>query len=133
MCELFQVNVTYQFLRKKLDIFSQFLYDDHIKSKLLKELCYFQENKSKLDSKYPYDRADKFNKGIRVLGEIDGLSYLDKFRILITQIGEYIVIGYYFFKNTLVLSCCRIFYLICPFFYIILKNISVLYSKFLYF
>ncbi|XP_075218333.1 strumpellin and WASH-interacting protein isoform X2 [Lycorma delicatula] len=98
------VNVTYQFLRKKLDIFSQFLYDDHIKSKLLKELSFFQENKSKLDSKYPYDRADKFNKDIRVLGEIDGLSYLDKFRLLITQIGN--AMGYVRMIRSGGLHCC---------------------------
>lgn len=38
---------------------------------------------------YPYDRAEKFNKGIRKLGLTpDGHSYLDQFRTLITQIGK---------------------------------------------
>ena len=38
---------------------------------------------------YPFERADKFNKVIRKLGvSPDGLTYLDQFRILITQIGE---------------------------------------------
>lgn len=38
---------------------------------------------------YPYERADKFNKGIRKLGLTpDGESYLDQFRTLITQIGS---------------------------------------------
>ena len=37
--------------------------------------------------KYPFDRAEKFNRGIRKLGVVDGLSYLDQFRMLITQIG----------------------------------------------
>ncbi len=38
---------------------------------------------------YPFERADKFNKGIRKLGiNADGLSYLDQFRLLISQIGE---------------------------------------------
>ena len=32
------VNFTYQYLRKKLMIFSQFLFDDHIKSKLAREV-----------------------------------------------------------------------------------------------
>lgn len=37
---------------------------------------------------YPYDRAEKFNKGIRKLGvNAEGESYLDQFRTLITQIG----------------------------------------------
>ena len=39
-------------------------------------------------TQYPYERADKFNKGIRKLGvSKDGESYLDRFRIIITQIG----------------------------------------------
>lgn len=38
---------------------------------------------------YPFDRADKFNKGIRKLGLTpDGLSYLDQFRLLVSQIGQ---------------------------------------------
>ena len=31
-----QVNFTYQFLRKKFYIFSQFMYDEYIKARLLK-------------------------------------------------------------------------------------------------
>ena len=41
------------------------------------------------DQKYPFEKAEKFNRGIRKLGLTpDGLSYLDQFRILISQIGE---------------------------------------------
>ena len=37
MCSApFQVNFTYQFLRKKFYIFSQFMYDEYIKARLLK-------------------------------------------------------------------------------------------------
>ena len=37
---------------------------------------------------YPVARAERFNKVIRKLGtNPDGLTYLDQFRILITQIG----------------------------------------------
>ena len=32
------VNFTYQFLAQKFQIFSQFLYDDHIKSRLIKDI-----------------------------------------------------------------------------------------------
>ena len=43
---------------------------------------------------YPFERADKFNKGIRKLGlTADGDSYLDQFRNLISQIGN---IGLFF-------------------------------------
>jgi len=82
------VNFTYQFLRKKFYIFSQFLYDEHIKARLLKDIRFFKETRNETDQKYPFDRAEKFNRGIRKLGVVDGLSYLDQFRMLITQIGN---------------------------------------------
>ncbi|XP_057296069.1 WASH complex subunit 4-like isoform X2 [Hydractinia symbiolongicarpus] len=83
------VNFTYQFLRKKFFIFSQFLYDEHIKARLIKDIRFFKDAKEDMDQKYPYDRAEKFNKGIRKLGLTpDGQSYLDQFRMLITQIGN---------------------------------------------
>eukprot|EP01137_Pigoraptor_chileana_P013132 Opistho-2@66313 len=83
------VNFTFQYLRKKFFIFSQFLYDDHIKSRLLKDMRFFKDSKDSIDQKYPFDRAEKFNKAIRKLGVTpDGMSYLDQFRILITQIGN---------------------------------------------
>ena len=38
---------------------------------------------------YPYDRAEEFNKKIKRLGVFeDGGTYLDKFRTLVTQIGN---------------------------------------------
>lgn len=99
------VNFTYQFLRKKLVIFSQFLYDEHIKSRLIRDLCYFRDNKAQLDSKYSYERADKFNKGIRKLGITpDGLTYLDQFRLLITHIGN--ALGYVRMIRSGGLHCC---------------------------
>jgi WASH complex subunit 7 len=45
------VNYTYQYLRKQFFIFSQFLYDEHIKAKLIKDISYFKENKTALDQK----------------------------------------------------------------------------------
>lgn len=83
------VNFTYQFLKKKFFTFSQFMYDEHIKSRLIKDLRYFKENTQINGNMYLYKNADKFNKGIRVLGLAeDGLSYLDLFRDLISQIGN---------------------------------------------
>jgi len=83
------VNFTYQFLRQKFNIFSQFLYDDHIKSRLYKDIKFFKENRDSLDNMYYFDRARKFNKDIRKLGVSDtGLSFLDQFRVLTTQIGN---------------------------------------------
>ncbi|XP_018567265.1 WASH complex subunit 4 isoform X2 [Anoplophora glabripennis] len=83
------VNYTYQFLRNKFYIFSQFMFDEHIKSRLLKDLRYFAEHKNELHQMYPYERAEKFNSGIRQLGlNQNGESYLDLFRKLITHIGN---------------------------------------------
>jgi len=101
------VNFTYQYLRTMFDSFSQFLFDEHIKSPLMKEVRFFHDLQVESGAKvnkngpitksfyqaYPYDRADRFNKEIRKLGttasESGGsLTFLDRFRILITQIGN---------------------------------------------
>ncbi|XP_078001541.1 WASH complex subunit 4-like [Glandiceps talaboti] len=99
------VNFTYQFLRKKFFIFSQFMYDEHIKSRLIKDLRYFRENHGQADQMYPFDRADKFNRGIRKLGLTpEGQSYLDQFRTLISQIGN--AMGYIRMIRSGGLHCC---------------------------
>ncbi|XP_018328614.1 WASH complex subunit 4 [Agrilus planipennis] len=83
------VNFIYQFLQKKFYIFSQFMFDEQIKSRLLKDIKYFTDHKEELRQMYPYERAEKFNTGIRRLGvNEEGYSYLDLFRKLITQIGN---------------------------------------------
>ena len=39
---------------------------------------------------YPFTRAERFNRLIRKLGQNqDGLTYMDQFRVLVTQIGEH--------------------------------------------
>ncbi|KAJ7414790.1 WASH complex subunit 4 [Willisornis vidua] len=99
------VNFTYQFLRKKFYIFSQFMYDEHIKSRLIKDIRFFREIKDQNDHKYPFERADKFNRGIRKLGITpDGQSYLDQFRQLISQIGN--AMGYVRMIRSGGLHCC---------------------------
>lgn len=86
------VNFTYQFLRQKFYTFSQFLYDEQIKARLMKELRSFAERKQQ--DKYPlysYERADAFNKDIRKLGLAnDGQTYMDLFRKVITQVGKFL-------------------------------------------
>jgi WASH complex subunit 7 len=43
--------------------------------------------------KYPYERAEKFNRAIRKLGVLqDNQTYMDQFRVLISHIGN--AIGY---------------------------------------
>ncbi|XP_062316984.1 WASH complex subunit 4 isoform X1 [Osmerus eperlanus] len=107
------VNFTYQFLRKKFYIFSQFMYDEHIKSRLIKDIRFFRETKDQSDQKvgvfttvqYPFERAEKFNRGIRKLGLTpEGQSYLDQFRQLISQIGN--AMGYVRMIRSGGLHCC---------------------------
>lgn len=99
------VNFTFQFLRKKFFIFSQFMYDEHIKSRLIKDWKFFRENHMQTDQKYPFERGDKFNKGIRKLGVTpDGDSYLDQFRTQVTQIGN--AMGYIRMIRSGGLHCC---------------------------
>ncbi|RLN59422.1 hypothetical protein BBP00_00006505 [Phytophthora kernoviae] len=89
------VNFTYQFLTKKFDIFSQFLFDEYIKSYLQREKRWYKKHRDDkdVDNKYPFDRAFQFNKDIRKLGVSDsGKTFLDQFRMLITEIGN--ALGY---------------------------------------
>ena len=89
------VNFTYQFLAQKFNIFSQFLYDDYIKAHLSREHRWFKKHKNdaQIAQMYPYERAAKFVKDIRRLGVSDsGRSFLDQFRVLITEIGN--ALGY---------------------------------------
>ncbi|CAH0714323.1 unnamed protein product, partial [Brenthis ino] len=83
------VNFTYQFLKNKFFTFSQFMYDEQIKSRLIKDLRNFKESAGDNGNIYVYKNAEKFNKGIKTLGLAeDGQSYLDLFRELISQIGN---------------------------------------------
>ena len=85
------VKFVYQYLSKKFVIFSQFLYDDHIKSRLRRELKMFSilKREQKVAAEYPFTSAENFKKDIRKLGVTEnGGSYLDQFRRLITEIGN---------------------------------------------
>ena len=65
------------------------MYDEYIHSPLRREDKFFRENTEALDGKYPYERVEHFYKEIKRLGLFeDGKNFLDKFRILITEIGN---------------------------------------------
>ena len=49
------MNFTYQFLRKKFYIFSQFMYDEYIKARVMKEIRFYKEAKFELDQKVNID------------------------------------------------------------------------------
>ena len=59
-----------------------------------------------MDNKYPYAHAFEFNKGIRKLGVSDtGRTFLDQFRILITEIGN--SLGYVRMVRSAGMNYCR--------------------------
>lgn len=91
------VNAAYQFLRPKIHLFSQCLYEEQIRSRLSKDIRQFKQTRQEPSSStpntaqppnFPFKVAEKFKKGIKKLGLQDGLSWLDKFRILISHIGN---------------------------------------------
>lgn len=87
------VNTFYKFMIKKFNVFSEFLYDDFIHNPLLQEQRFFNTNKEKLNGQYPYERAEKVAKVVKKLGLLKGgLTFLDKFRQLITHVGN--TLGY---------------------------------------
>jgi len=87
------VNHVYRCLLKKLSVVSQFLYDDHIRSKLLKDIKYFNEAKHTINGRFPVKRAEKFVAEVRKLGVTeDGRSFLDQFREVVSEIGN--ALGY---------------------------------------
>jgi WASH complex subunit 7 len=62
-------------------------------SRLIKDVRFFKEKREELRNMYPYARAEKFNRDIRNLGVTEsGLTFLDHFRQLITEIGN--ALGY---------------------------------------
>ena len=87
------INTFYKFLVKKLNIFNEFLYDEFIHNPLMQEQRFYRKNKDKLKNLYPYERAERIARDIRRLGTTKGgATYLDKFRQLITHIGN--ALGY---------------------------------------
>mmetsp|Transcript_2093 Transcript_2093/g.3861 ORF Transcript_2093/g.3861 Transcript_2093/m.3861 type:complete len:404 (+) Transcript_2093:3825-5036(+) len=89
------VNFTYQYLAKAFEVFSEFLFDENIKSYLSKERRWFSKHAQdpEISHRYPFVHAFKYNKEIRRLGEPSpGMTYLTKFREHITKIGN--ALGY---------------------------------------
>lgn len=84
------VDFTYRFLKSKFNTFSKFLFDDNVKSQLFNDITWFEQHKEECDSLWPYDRADKLVTKFKRLSQNqqNGTSALDKFRMLITEIGN---------------------------------------------
>ena len=87
------INFTYQFLVRKFKIVSEFLFDDHIKSKLIKLYRSFRDTKHETNSRFSYDAAERFNREVKKLGvSSDGSTFIDHFRRQVTEIGN--ALGY---------------------------------------
>ena len=83
------VNYTYGFLMDKFKLFTQFMMDEYVKSKLLIHRRWFEKHKNDVNNEYPYEKAVEFNDEIAQLGITeDGQTFIDKFRLLITEIGN---------------------------------------------
>ncbi|KAE9420854.1 hypothetical protein Angca_007187 [Angiostrongylus cantonensis] len=83
------VNLTYQLLRNKFTVFNQFLKDEHIHAQLQKDIRYFHENMESLNKMFPPKKAEQFNRALSQLTTLQNeCTYMDKFRILITQMGN---------------------------------------------
>ena len=83
------INYAYKFLRQKLHIVSQFLFDEHIRSQLARDIKYFGDNFDAVNGMYPVARAEKFHSGIRKLGvSAEGLTHLDQLRMVVTHVGN---------------------------------------------
>jgi len=83
------VDFTYRFLKSKFNVFSKFLFDDTIKSKLVNDISWFEQHKEECEGKWPYARAEKLVNDMKRLGaSAQGMSALDHFRMLITEIGN---------------------------------------------
>ncbi|CBH17549.1 hypothetical protein, conserved [Trypanosoma brucei gambiense DAL972] len=83
------VNYVYKCLLKKLAILSQFLCDDHVKSRLLKNAKLLHHKKEERSVEYTLAWAEKFIREMHKLGVADdGQTFLSKFRHLVSEIGN---------------------------------------------
>ena len=81
------IDLSYQFLKKCFVDFSQFLYDDHIKSRLMRDARFYRDEALNLNQRFPYERADEFHKAFQKMSAGSD-SLLDELRSLVTVIGN---------------------------------------------
>lgn len=89
------INFVYQFMRKKLSIFSQVIYDERIKSRLAREIKFLRESvaSDKNNEVYSFDRALSLHDYVKNLESFEGnQTLMDKIRSLISTIGN--ALGY---------------------------------------
>lgn len=83
------VNVTYQFLKKKFNLFSQLLFDEHIKSRLMRDQRIVTDRiMTKKVPVYPLDAAVNVIKHLRTMITTPAESFMDRFRDIIIEMGN---------------------------------------------
>lgn len=83
------VNVTYQFLKKKFHLLSQLLFDEHLKSRLIRDHRIVTERIiNKTTPVYPLEAAANVIKYLRHVSLSTAISYMDRFRQLVIDIGN---------------------------------------------
>jgi len=83
------VNSIYKYKIKLISMVSEFMHDEYINSPLLVEAREFKRDPS---DRYSFKKARNMGKIFKGLGNVEGKSYLDKFREVITMIGN--ALGY---------------------------------------
>uniref|UniRef100_A0A7S3NG75 Uncharacterized protein n=1 Tax=Euplotes harpa TaxID=151035 RepID=A0A7S3NG75_9SPIT len=79
------VNSIYKYMIKLISMVSEFLYDEYISSPLVMEAREFKRDPN---DRYSFMRAQNMGKLFKGLGSVEGKSYLDKFREVVTMIGN---------------------------------------------
>lgn len=85
------VNVTYQFLKKKFHLFSQILFDEHVKSRLIRDQRIVTERiMNKTTPVYPLEAGANLIKHLRTVmtSANQTVAYLDRLRDLLIEIGN---------------------------------------------
>ena len=78
---------------RKFAVVNELLYIDYMSTLLYTEFKYWTENKERLGVKYPLEKAEEMARKILDAGLLpDGSSIIEKFRKIITQIGN--ALGY---------------------------------------
>ncbi|MDR3548353.1 MAG: hypothetical protein P4M11_08850 [Candidatus Pacebacteria bacterium] len=72
-----------------MNFVNKLLYEDCISTLLYGESLFWREKKDQLKVKYPLERAEEVARKITDFGPLsDNSTILDKFRVIITQLGN---------------------------------------------
>ena len=83
------VNNTYRLLSLKFEVLTSLMKDDYMVSRLMSYRKWYKQHGEAIDQLFPYDKAMEYAKYIKQLGrDKNGETFLDKFRKLVTHIGN---------------------------------------------